>query len=619
MLYQQPFGGTFSVGYCKWLLRKVSRVKDTMDQRYEELLQYVQRPARYIGGEINSVVKDWQSADLRMALAFPDVYDIGMSHLGIKILYHLLNSRDNILCERVFSPWQDMERLLRDRHLPLVTLENNKPLSEFDIVGFSLAHELNYTNVLNILELGGIPTRSTARGEDDPLVIAGGPSAFNPEPMADFIDIFLIGDGEEAVLDIAEKYIALKKKGKPHRKAFLKEFAGIKGVYIPGLYEARYKDGRFWELAPLDKDIPASIKKRSEKNLEQCFYPSKQIVSYIPLVHDRISLEIMRGCPHRCRFCQATIIYSPVRLRTENSIFELVKNTYSLTGYDEISLLSLSTGDYPQIQGLAARLAGEFKSKGVSISLPSLRIEENMKNLPSIIREIKKTGLTFAPETGSERMRQFINKKIDIEKLFKAAKRSCELGWRKIKLYFMIGLPGEEDDDIDAIMKVAYNVLGEKDKENKRFLEIVLSVSSFIPKPHTTFQWERMAPKEVLIGKIIRLRKGIRTNRIKINAHSVEMGILEALFSRGDRRLSGLIEHAFKKGARFDNWKDLFNYNLWSEAMRECGIELDDYIKERKYSEPLAWDHISSGISKEALIKESISAHREAGITLCSH
>ena len=590
-----------------------------MDQRYEELLQYVQRPARYIGGEINSVVKDWQSADLRMALAFPDVYDIGMSHLGIKILYHLLNSRDNILCERVFSPWQDMERLLRDRHLPLVTLENNKPLSEFDIVGFSLAHELNYTNVLNILELGGIPTRSTARGEDDPLVIAGGPSAFNPEPMADFIDIFLIGDGEEAVLDIAEKYIALKKKGKPHRKAFLKEFAGIKGVYIPGLYEARYKDGRFWELAPLDKDIPASIKKRSEKNLEQCFYPSKQIVSYIPLVHDRISLEIMRGCPHRCRFCQATIIYSPVRLRTENSIFELVKNTYSLTGYDEISLLSLSTGDYPQIQGLAARLAGEFKSKGVSISLPSLRIEENMKNLPSIIREIKKTGLTFAPETGSERMRQFINKKIDIEKLFKAAKRSCELGWRKIKLYFMIGLPGEEDDDIDAIMKVAYNVLGEKDKENKRFLEIVLSVSSFIPKPHTTFQWERMAPKEVLIGKIIRLRKGIRTNRIKINAHSVEMGILEALFSRGDRRLSGLIEHAFKKGARFDNWKDLFNYNLWSEAMRECGIELDDYIKERKYSEPLAWDHISSGISKEALIKESISAHREAGITLCSH
>ncbi|MBU4376885.1 MAG: TIGR03960 family B12-binding radical SAM protein, partial [Candidatus Omnitrophica bacterium] len=584
----------------------------------EELLQYVERPARYIGGEINSIVKDWESADLKVALAFPDIYDIGMSHLGIKILYHLLNSRDNILCERAFAPWHDMEKLLRSENLPLVSLENNKPLSEFDIVGFSLAHELNYTNLLNMLDMSGIPLKTQDRNESHPLIIAGGPSAFNPEPMADFIDLFLIGDGEEAVLEIAEKYIAAKKAGKGARKDLLREFAGIEGVYIPGFYKASYKEGIFSELISLEKDAPLFIKKRTSKDLEKCFYPARQIVSYIPLVHDRISLEIMRGCPHSCRFCQATTIYSPLRLRSKDSILEICSKTYSFTGHDEISLLSLSTGDYPGIADLAAKLVSRFKSQGVSISFPSLRVEDSIKSLPSIIQKIKKTGLTFAPEAASARLRKFINKNIDIEKLLSAAKRSRELGWRKIKLYFMIGLPGETDADIDAITELAYEILGQRDKGGMSFLEIVLSVSSFIPKAHTAFQWEAIAPKEDLMGKISRLRRNIRTKKIKLNTHGVDMSVLEALFSRGDRRLAFLVESAFKKGARFDNWKDIFDNNTWQSAIRECGVDVEAYLKERSYSEPLAWDHISSGISKEALIKDSILAHKDTGSLACA-
>lgn len=587
-----------------------------MDKRYEELLRYVERPARYIGGEINSVVKDWESADLKVALAFPDVYDIGMSHLGIKILYHFLNSRKNILCERVFAPWRDMEKLLRSKNLPLVSLENNKPLSEFDIVGFSLAHELSYTNVLNMLEVSGIPLKERDRNETHPLIMAGGPSAFNPEPMADFIDLFLIGDGEEAVLEIAEKYIAVKKAGKSGRRDMLREFAGIEGVYIPGFYKASYEEGRFSELIALEKNAPLFIKKRLSKDLEKCFYPVKQIVPYIPIVHDRISLEIMRGCPHRCRFCQAAAIYSPVRLRSRDLILEIGDKAYSFTGYDEISLLSLSTGDYPGITDLAAKLSSRFRSKGVSISLPSLRIEDSIKDLPPIIREIKKTGLTFAPEAGSARMRKFINKDIDIEKLLSAVKRSRELGWRKVKLYFMIGLPGETEGDIDAITELAYEVLNQKDKEGAGFSEVVLSISSFIPKGHTAFQWEAMATKDSLAEKISRVRRNIRTKKIKLNIHNVDMSLLEALFSRGDRRLALLIESAFKKGARFDNWKDIFDNNIWQAAIEECGVEAGMYLKERRYSEPLAWGHISSGISRETFIRDNILAHEGSGTIL---
>lgn len=601
-------------------MRNFTGVREYMKKQYEDLLQHVERPGRYIGGEINSIVKDWNSVDLKIALAFPDIYDIGMSHLGLKILYHLLNSRDNILCERVFAPWSDMESALRRDNLPLFSLESNRSPSEFDIVGFSFAHELNYTNVLNILDMSGIPLWSKERDISSPLVIAGGPCAFNPEPMADFIDMFLIGDGEEAVPEIAERYIALKRSGSMMNKAdVLKELAAIEGVYVPGLYEPSYSGGRFHKITPREKYAPAVIKKRLIKNLEASFYPSKQIVPYIPVVHDRVSLEVMRGCPHRCRFCQAAMIYSPVRMRSKKTLFELGKTAQALTGHDEISLLSLSTGDYPGAVDLLHLLAGEFKPQGVSISLPSLRVEDSIESLPSIIQKVKKTGLTFAPEVASPRLRRFINKNIDIDKLLRAAKKAYELGWRKIKLYFMIGFPGETEEDIDSIVKLAYDILNTKDGRRGRAAEITISVSSFIPKAHTIFQWEAMASKEALKIKISRLRSNLRSGRIKLNVHNVDMSILEAVFSRGDRRMGVLLETAYKKGARFDSWKDVFKPEIWQAAISECGIDISLYIGELKYRDPLPWDHISSGQDKDLLIKENVSAHEEGGVAACGH
>lgn len=591
-----------------------------MQKQYEELLQYVERPARYIGGEINSIVKDWDNTYLKVALAFPDLYDIGMSHLGSKILYHLLNSKDNILCERVFSPWGDMEKLLRSKNLPLFTLENNKSPSEFDIVGFSFSHELNYTNVLNILEMSGIPLKTKERNGSHPLIIAGGPCAFNPEPMADFMDMFLIGDGEEAILEIAERCISLKEKGlSRNRPELFRELAGIEGVYIPSLYAPSYKGGEFDRLAPLETYAPAVIKKRLSKSLEASFYPEKQIVPYIPIVHDRVSLEIMRGCPHRCRFCQATIVYAPVRLRSNDTIFRLGKATQALTGHDEISLLSLSTADYPGAIDLLELLTDEFKPQGVSISLPSLRIEDSIESLPSLIQKIKKTGLTFAPEVGSGRLRKFINKNIDTDKLLRAVKKAHDLGWRKIKLYFMIGFPGETEEDIDSIAKLVYDILNLKDNDRRIKIEITLSISSFIPKPHTIFQWEAMTQKEALRNKISQLRRSIKSNKVKVNVHNIDMSALEAIFSRGDRRLAALIETAYKKGACFDSWKDAFRQDIWQEAMSECGVDIAACLKGKRYAEPLPWDHINPGTSKDILAKDSILAHEQAGIILCNH
>ena len=584
-----------------------------MDKRYEELLNHVERPGRYIGGEINSTVKDWANVDLKIALIFPDIYEIGMSHLGIKVLYHILNSQKNILCERLFAPWVDMEGLLRSRGLPIVTLESNKPLEEFDIVGFSISHELNYTNVLNILDMSGIPLRSSERTNSHPLIIAGGPCAFNPEPMSEFIDLFLIGDGEDGILEIADRFLHSleSKRLETDRHAFLKEFINLEGVYIPSFYKAQYKDGAFSKLVPVEDGAPPAIKKKLALDFEKCFYPTQQILSYIPLVHDRISLEIMRGCPHRCGFCQATTIYHPKRLRSKDTIINLARETQRLTGYDEISLLSLSTGDYPEILEVLQLLVEEFKSAGVSISLPSLRVERGIKDLPSVIRKIKKTGFTFAPEVGSEKLRRLINKNIDKDNLIEGARNAYESGWRKIKLYFMIGLPGEDDKDLNAIADMALTIASLKAKGKTN---TTLSVSSFIPKPHTPLQWEAMASEDILEEKAVYLKRNIRDRKIKLDIHDIRMSRLEGVFSRGDRRLSDVIESAFLKGARFDNWTDLFKIEVWQSAFSECGIDPDYYLKGLEYSEPLPWEHINAGISKEVLINESTIAHRQAGI-----
>ncbi len=585
-----------------------------MDKRYEDLLQYVQRPARYIGEEVNSIVKDWDSAELKIALVFPDVYDIGMSHLGIRILYHVLNSRPNILCERVFAPWVDMEQLLRSKNLPIVSLENKRPLNEFDIIGFSLSHELNYTNVLNILDLSGIPLRSKQRMNSHPLIIAGGPCAFNPEPMSEFMDLFLIGDGEDAILDIADCYLRCikdKRIGKD-RKIFLKEFSKLEGVYAPGLYSAVYENGAFQRLVPAEKGVPAVIKKRLAPDLERCFYPTKQIVSYIPLVHDRVSLEIMRGCPHRCRFCQATAIYSPKRLRSKDTIMRLAHEAQNKTGHNEISLLSLSTSDYPRILKVLETLVEEFKPKGVSISLPSLRTEKGIEDLPPIIRRIKRTGFTFAPEVGSEKLKRFINKNINNGRLLESVRNVYEFGWKKIKLYFMIGFSGEDNKDLDALIDAAAEVADIRPKTRRGATYVTLSISSFVPKPHTPFQWEAMASGGLLREKIEYIKRNIKSRRVKVNTHNVDMSILEGVFSRGDRRLSGVIEAAFLEGARFDNWSDLLNFDIWRSAFRKYGIDFTDYLKGRRHNEPLPWEHINAGVSKDRLAKENALAHRQA-------
>ena len=583
-----------------------------MDNRYVKLIESVKKPGRYTAGEVNVVRKEWSNTIIKIALAFPDIYDIGMSHLGIKSLYHILNSRKDALCERVFAPWGDLEEGLRASGLPLFSLESGKTLKDFDLVGFSLAHELNYTNVLNILELSCMPILSADRDLSYPLVIAGGPSALNPEPMADFIDIFFIGEAEEGINEIVDRITRLKSGDVIKKKSeYLKEFLDIEGVYVPNFYEATYEGGNFISLASKIEKAPEKISKRVIKDFDNCYYPTAQIVPNVSIVHDRVSLEIMRGCPNRCRFCQATAIYHPRRLRSPDTVMQLAKSAQSLTGYDEISLLSLSTGDYPQILELLEKMILEYKAKEVSISLPSLRVEQITSTLPEVIKRIKKTGLTFAPEVGSKKLKNIINKKIENDVLIDSVRNAFNSGWNRVKLYFMIGIPGEDDADLDAIIDIVERIRSLKCRRKKT---VTLSISSLIPKPHTPFQWEGMATRAELARKIDYIKKRIKHRDIKLDTHNIESSFLECILSRGDRRLSEVIRRAFLSGARFDNWSDCFNIKLWLMAFKESGLDLEGYAGEFGYSRPLPWDHIDCGISKESLKQESILAHDYAAI-----
>lgn len=538
----------------------------------DDILLNVSKPARYIGGEINSIIKDDENIKCKIALCFPDIYDVGMSHLGLKILYSVLNERQEVACERAFAPWHDMENIMRQKGIPLFTLETKRPLKEFDIVGFSLQYELSYTNVLNMLDLSGIPIFSDQRKDSHPLIIGGGPCAFNPEPMADFFDCFVIGDGEEVILELVDAFIEYRKND-TNRVKLLQRLAGLEGVYVPS--------------------VSSKVKKRSILNLDEAPYPIKPPVPYIEIIHDRMQLEVMRGCRRKCNFCQAGVIYRPNRERSVEKLIVLAKCLYENTGHDEVSLISLSSGDHSRIREIVSSLKDIFQDKGISISLPSLRAEDLIRKFPLEITSGRRTGLTFAPEVGSQKMRDIINKDISIEALKECVYHAFKNGWRKVKLYFMIGLPHEDYSDLDAIVNLAKEISEVKIKINGRPADINASVSVFVPKPHTQFERAAM----LSIGEIKERQNYIKHkavgSRVKFSFHDAKMSYIEAVLSRGDRKLSNCIYKAWENGCKFDGWSDHFIFDNWMAAFKEAGIDPDHYaLRERKLEETLPWEFI---------------------------
>ncbi|MCU0651894.1 MAG: TIGR03960 family B12-binding radical SAM protein [Candidatus Omnitrophica bacterium] len=578
----------------------------------EDFLLDVRKPARYIGDEWNVSKKDFAGSGVKFALCFPDLYEVGMSNLGLRILYGVLNNLPDVACERFFSPALDMENILRTENKEIFSLESKKSIKDFDIIGFSLGYELSYTNVLNILDLGKIPLKAAQRGPGFPLVIAGGPTVINPEPMHEFIDLFLIGEAEEAIVEIIELYHGLKDKFKSgiiSKEELLVLLSGIEGVYAPALYEVSYGEGgRINKFSPKIGNLPERIKKRIVKNLDSAYFPSCWIVPYIEIVHDRITLEVMRGCPNQCRFCQARQTYFPLRQRSVKKLLELSSETYKNSGYEEISLAGLSVSDYAFGNDLITGLLELFKGKAVSVSLPSIKPKSLVGNFAALIATIKKTGLTFAPEAASERMRKVLNKDFELENFFKSLKEAYAAGYRRVKLYFMIGLPQEDEEDLDGILEFAGQVSELKKVCSNGAAEINISINTLIPKPHTPFQWLGMESIESINSKIHYLRAKLKNKKLRINFHNSEMSFLEAVLSRGDRRLSPVIEKAFLKGARFDAWEDHFIHKRWQEAFTECGIEPHFYLREKGRDEVLPWDFLDTGVSKDHLLAEFIKA-----------
>jgi len=577
-----------------------------MNKITDDILYKVSKPARYIGGEFNSYNKDINKVDIRYAFCFPDVYEVGMSHLGTKILYHVLNEREDTFCERVFAPWPDMEKLMRENNIEIYGLESKDSIRNFDFLGFTLQYEMSYTNILNILDLGKIPIRASQRGEEYPIVMCGGPCAYNPEPLYDIADFFVIGEGEEIINEILDVFKLYKGKSK---KEFLKAVSKIEGIYVPSFYEVSYnEDGTIKKFEPIYNDIPKKIKKRIITNLDDSIYPDKLIVPYIEIVHDRIMLETFRGCTRGCRFCQAGMIYRPVREKTTSKLIKQTEELINKTGYEEVSLTSLSICDYSDIENLVASMIMKYKDKNVGISLPSLRIDSFSVDLIKEIQKVRKTGLTFAPEAGSQKMRNVINKGVSEEDLIRSVKSAFESGWSTIKLYFMIGLPYETIDDVIGIADLANKVCDEYFKIPKNIrnkgLKVTVSTSIFVPKPFTPFQWAAQDKRESIKEKINAIKDNINKKFVTYNWHDSLVSNLEAIFARGDRRLCDVLITAFKKGAKFDGWSEYFNYEIWEEAFKECN----------NYEEILPWDFIDIGVKKEFLINENEKA-KNASLT----
>ena len=580
----------------------------------DHILYKVEKPSRYVGGELNQVVKDPKDVDIRFAFCFPDVYEVGMSHLGTRILYHTINARKDTYCERVFAPWPDMEEQLRKNEIPLMTLETKDPLTEFDILGFTLQYEMSYTNILNMLDMAGINYRASERREDEPIIMAGGPCAYNPEPLYDIVDFFEIGEGEEImneVLDVYKKY-----KGKGKKKEFLREISKIEGVYVPSLYDVTYnEDGTIKEFKPKYDDVPAKIKKRIVNNFDKVDFPLDMIVPYSEIVHDRVVLETSRGCTNGCRFCQAGMIYRPVREKTTNTLMEQARKMIEATGYQEVSLASLSICDYSDIQNLVSSLILEHGDKNVGVALPSIRVDAFSVDLIKEIQKVRKTGLTFAPEAGSQRMRDIINKGLTEERILEATKSAFESGWSTIKLYFILGLPYEELEDAAGIGELAEKMAAvyyEIPKEKRaKGLKITVSTSILVPKPFTPFQWAPMARPDEVWQKIDAVKGSIKTRAIHYNYHEQKTSFMEAVFARGDRRTCDLLIKAFEKGAKFDGWSEYFNYDIWMEAMKECNIDEDFYVyRDRSYDEILPWDFIDIGVNRRYLEVENEKAKK---------
>ena len=578
-------------------------------ENIDRILKKVEKPIRYTGGELNSCIKNLDDIDCRIAFCFPDVYEIGMSHLGLKILYDLYNRRSDVYCERVFAPWVDMEKLMKEENIKLFSLETKTPLCEFEFVAFTLQYEMSYTNILNMLDLGGVKLKSKDRKDGDPFVFAGGPCAYNSEPIVDFFDFIIMGEGEEVNLEVVDCYLKWKKEKKT-RDEFLEMIAEIEGIYVPKFYDAVYNDdGTFKELIRNNEHAKLKIKKRIIKDMDSLTYPEKWIVPYLNVVHDRVMLEMFRGCIRGCRFCQAGYIYRPVREKSKERLEKLAENLIRNTGYEEISLTSLSTSDYRDFFPLAENLIEKFKPQNVNLSLPSLRLDSISLKLLDRISQVRKSGLTFAPEAGTQRLRNVINKGLTEENIMNACNLAFRSGWNTIKLYFMIGLPTETYEDLDGIVDLANKVVdlyySIPKEERTRGLSVTVSASTFVPKPFTAFQWSGQNNIEEIKEKQDYLKKHLTNRAVKFNWHEPEISVIEAILAKGDRRLNDVIYHAWEMGAKFDSWGEFFDYNRWIKAFEDLNIDYK-YYSERNINldENLPWDHIDIFVTKEFLKKE---------------
>ena len=592
-----------------------------LSEKIQKILLEVQKPGRYVGGELNSVVKDKNSVDIRYAFCFPDTYEIGMSHLGMKILYSLVNAREDAWCERVFAPWTDMEEVMRENNIPLYGLESGDAIKDFDILGFTMQYELSYTNVLNMLDLAQLPVRAKDRTSLTPIVVAGGACVCNAEPIADFVDITLPGDGEEVTNELIDLLKEYKAKG-ASKQEFLEAAAQIKGVYVPSLYEVEYNEDSTVKSITPTCGAPEKVEKRNVADLDSMFSPTEFVVPFLEVVHDRTTVEIFRGCIRGCRFCQAGFLNRPLRRKSPETVEAQCKAICNSTGYDEISLCSLSTSDYKGLEKLITNMLPWTIEQKINIALPSLRADNFPKELMEQLNAVRRSGLTFAPEAGTQRLRDVINKNITEEEVLTTAAQAFAGGWTAVKLYFMIGLPTETEEDIEGIANLAQAVVDEyyknPDKPKGKGVNVSISVASLVPKPFTPFQWEPQDKPDVLIEKQNYLVSCVKTRKVTVSKHVPHTSFLEGVFARGDRRLSDVIETAWRKGCKFDGWAEHLKPDMWEESFRENGIDPYFYnARRREYDEILPWDHMDYGVTKKFLVNESVKAHKGETTASC--